>query len=359
VTAGSFENASAVRAALQAIASDPVSGAAALDDPQVMANLLQDLLPDAPRETSLLTMAVVAGLPAMLRGNVSQGMDAQTAIRLAGAALAARTAFTARACEWAATELAVGLGLTDALASPLPEAPAAGLADGPAAGPEHEPTTNRRNAVPGPGSGGTGTRTGSQLKRAALAAGPTSLRPAGRRPKRTAILAATAAATILAVGAGVAVGIELAGAPHTAASGGHAPRTGGHGTSSSPAGSPASSPARTTSSAGPHLYTCSGKVQVRPASYVLSCASATMLLRSLTWSRWSSYGGFGAGQLSIDSCTPNCADGTYENTPVLVTLSDLNGGVGIKPYFTRLVISGSGPTFPLIYHLGRHGPGLT
>lgn len=114
MTAGSFEHASEVRAALQAIVSDPALGASALDTAQMLANLLGDLLPGAPREAQLLVAASAAGLPQMLRGHAGQGMDAVTAITLAAAALAGRTAFTTGACQWAAREVAIALGLDSA-----------------------------------------------------------------------------------------------------------------------------------------------------------------------------------------------------------------------------------------------------
>ena len=107
----SFDRANEARAALQAIVSDPAHGPDALDDSQTTANLLQDLLPDAPRETGLLIAASVAGLPAILRSHVAQGMDIATAISLAAATLTGRTAFPPEACEWVATELAIALGL--------------------------------------------------------------------------------------------------------------------------------------------------------------------------------------------------------------------------------------------------------
>ncbi len=51
----SFEHADEARAALRAIVSDPAHGPDALGNPQATANLLQDLLqdllPDAPRES--------------------------------------------------------------------------------------------------------------------------------------------------------------------------------------------------------------------------------------------------------------------------------------------------------------------
>lgn len=107
----SFEHADDARNALHAIVSDPVHGKDALSSPQTVSNLLQDLLPDAPRETSLLIAAANVGLPAALREHVALGMNVETAIGLVAATLAARTAFSRAACVWVATELAVALGL--------------------------------------------------------------------------------------------------------------------------------------------------------------------------------------------------------------------------------------------------------
>src|ERR1700683_2009078 len=65
--------------ALRVIVSNPVHGVAALSSPQIMANLLKDLLPDAPAEVSILVAAAEAGVATNLRDRVSQGMDAGTA----------------------------------------------------------------------------------------------------------------------------------------------------------------------------------------------------------------------------------------------------------------------------------------
>ena len=96
-------------AALRAIAANPQYGTEALSNPQTMTNLLKDMLPDAPRETNVLIAATGAGVPAALQGFVAQGMDVNTASRLAAGALADRTALTADACAWATGSLATVL----------------------------------------------------------------------------------------------------------------------------------------------------------------------------------------------------------------------------------------------------------
>jgi hypothetical protein len=95
--------------ALRAIAADPRYGAEALSSPQLMTNLLKDMLPDAPREANALITAAGAGVTAALHGYLEQGMDPGMASQLAAGTLADRTALTADACAWATASLAAAL----------------------------------------------------------------------------------------------------------------------------------------------------------------------------------------------------------------------------------------------------------
>src|SRR5271166_5489136 len=108
----SWEHAAEARAALNAIVSDPEHGVAALSSPQTMSNLLKDLLPDAPREKSILVAAAEAGMANTLRDHVAQGMDPSTAIRLTASSFSSTTPFTPEACNWVAGEMAVALGIS-------------------------------------------------------------------------------------------------------------------------------------------------------------------------------------------------------------------------------------------------------
>src|SRR5215472_5287229 len=106
----SWDGRGEARAALHAIVSDPNYGVAALSSPQEMSSLLKDLLPDAQREAGVLVAAAEAGLANTLAGYRAQGMDLGTATALAMESFAARTAFTADACDWAVSELATAAG---------------------------------------------------------------------------------------------------------------------------------------------------------------------------------------------------------------------------------------------------------
>jgi hypothetical protein len=107
-------------AALRAIVADPRYGPSALSNAQTMTNLLKDMLPDAPRESSVLVAASEAGVAGILQSNVSQGMDVTTACRLAAGTFESQTALTPDACHWAVGILASALRLDPARPAPPP-----------------------------------------------------------------------------------------------------------------------------------------------------------------------------------------------------------------------------------------------
>jgi len=108
-----WEHAAEARAALTAIVSDPEYGVAALSSPRAMSNLLKDLLPDAPKEKTVLVAAAEAGLADALREHVAQGMDSETAVRLTASSFSANTSFMPEACTWVAGEFAIALGISE------------------------------------------------------------------------------------------------------------------------------------------------------------------------------------------------------------------------------------------------------
>lgn len=191
-----FEHASEVRDALRAIVADPALGPESLDNTRAAANLLRDLLPDAPRETGLLLAAITAGTPAMLREHITQGMAGGTAISLAAAALASQTAFTPEACQWAVTELAVALGLVPEV-GPVPGAgiPAGQIAP--------HPATEVRADVPVLPAQESTIAPAWPMR--TTAPGPLSPQPAARRPGsgRRMLAVVTTVGVVVAAAAGV------------------------------------------------------------------------------------------------------------------------------------------------------------
>jgi hypothetical protein len=156
-----WEHAAEARAALNAIVTDPEHGVDALSSPRTMSNLLKDLLPDAPREKSLLIAAADAGLADTLREHVSQGMDTSTAIRLTASTFSASTPLSPDACNWVTSEIALALGIS----SPAQAAPGSGQEPG-ASYPSEAPTRDYArppaqvvdSALPSQGIGQAGAR---------------------------------------------------------------------------------------------------------------------------------------------------------------------------------------------------------
>src|SRR5215469_8438635 len=103
-----------VRRAVRSIVRDPEFGVAALSHPQIMTNLLKDLLPDSPRESALLVAAAQCALPEVLQEYLGEGMDLGTASRLTAGWFAKRMPFTRDACRWLVGEIAVALGVDPA-----------------------------------------------------------------------------------------------------------------------------------------------------------------------------------------------------------------------------------------------------
>src|SRR5260221_8224925 len=147
------------RRALQVIVVDLALGPEVLSRPQMMANVLKDLLPDSPREASMLVGAAEAHIPGMLHGNLSQGLDPETAVRLAAATFAERAPFAPEACDWVVGELAIALGIDPALITkPRPQAAATAqdtvVTGGAAPGhpPPRPPSTGSPLSQPPPGA---------------------------------------------------------------------------------------------------------------------------------------------------------------------------------------------------------------
>ncbi len=106
-----WEHADEARAALQAILEDPGLGIAVLSSGWLVANVLEDMLPDAPRERAVLVMAAQANLATALQEYVLQGIDPATAVSLAAVLLENSSPLDPDTCRWIATELAGALGL--------------------------------------------------------------------------------------------------------------------------------------------------------------------------------------------------------------------------------------------------------
>ena len=73
--------------------------------------------------------------------------------------------------------------------------------------------------------------------------------------------------------------------------------------------------------AGTWTYLCEIPVQ-RPEEIMLTCADGGMIVTDITWQTWSSKQALGTGIYSQNMCEPSCAEGTREDVPVTIKLSE-------------------------------------
>jgi hypothetical protein len=86
-------------------------GRRVLDDPRMLGNLVADLLPDLPRERSLLVTAAEADVAGDLERHVEQQrLDADTAVQLVARRLTDRQSIDSAASTWVVAEYATALG---------------------------------------------------------------------------------------------------------------------------------------------------------------------------------------------------------------------------------------------------------
>jgi hypothetical protein len=86
-------------------------GQRVLNDPHILGNLVTDLLPDLPRERSLLVTGAEAGVAAEITRHVQEEhVDPDTAVQLAARMLSEHRAIDPAASMWVASEYAQALG---------------------------------------------------------------------------------------------------------------------------------------------------------------------------------------------------------------------------------------------------------
>jgi hypothetical protein len=121
-------------------------------------------------------------------------------------------------------------------------------------------------------------------------------------------VAATALAAIVAGGAGVLVGAH----------------PGSHSASRLEAGARRLTPAAGAGRGAP-LFVTSAWTGIKPTSIVLS-ADGGNVPYDLRWSQWNDHAAIGQGLVGVESCNPDCAQGTTTPAPVRITLSGVRHG---------------------------------
>lgn len=103
-------------------------------------------------------------------------------------------------------------------------------------------------------------------------------------------------------------------------------------------------PAIAARAAVTYILDCAGEPVARPDQLTLTCADGNEMLDQLVWSDWGQDQAQATGQLTTNTCEPNCANGSTLVVPVKVTASGLVEGEASATYGTiDVTIKGNVP----------------
>ena len=98
----------------------------------------------------------------------------------------------------------------------------------------------------------------------------------------------------------------------------------------------------------PVVISCDGQSERRPASLQIGCATGSVMVSNIHWSRWDRNGARGRGTLVVNSCIykggPTCVEGQTMSYPASLSLGRPASGPGITALTElKLVFSDGGP----------------
>lgn len=109
------------------------------------------------------------------------------------------------------------------------------------------------------------------------------------------------------------------------------------------------------------VLNCANKAEVKPASYIITCADAGIRLQGMHWTSWTATSASGYGTFAENNCTPSCAAGHFIDYRAIATLwgsASVNGHPADRRY-TELTLIFDGSTRPPVYTLKNGKPVAT
>jgi hypothetical protein len=95
----------------------------------------------------------------------------------------------------------------------------------------------------------------------------------------------------------------------------------------------------------PQVIADCGNPAVRPNTIVLACADYGSILEGIAWSSWTATAAHGAGTYRYNTCTPDCANGTFESAPATITVrAPVSTAAGVE--FTTVTWTFTNPGAP-------------
>ena len=120
--------------------------------------------------------------------------------------------------------------------------------------------------------------------------------------------------------------------------------TGGAGAAPGPASASSRTVAVASSKASavkavPRVLSCLSVPEVRPPSYLMSCADANAAWRNVRWVNWGLKTALGTGDLYQNDCQPNCVSGHFHSYAAKVVLSEVTQTKKYGPLYSRATFS--------------------
>jgi hypothetical protein len=91
------------------------------------------------------------------------------------------------------------------------------------------------------------------------------------------------------------------------------------------------------------IFDCTTKSSSAPSSIVLTCADANTVVKDLHWTNWGSATATATGVGSWNTCTPDCAGGTWKSAAVTIRAYRLRGDHYTRVNGSNSSLFGSGP----------------
>ncbi len=103
-----------------------------------------------------------------------------------------------------------------------------------------------------------------------------------------------------------------------------------------------------TAAPQPVLVDCQGRGVVKPESIQIGCATGSVLISGIRWTRWDLNTARGEGELVVNSCIynggPICVEGKTTSYPAQISLAGQASGPGITVFSeVRLTFKNQGP----------------
>jgi hypothetical protein len=92
------------------------------------------------------------------------------------------------------------------------------------------------------------------------------------------------------------------------------------------------------------LPDCLGRPVVKPMSVTLTCADGGFTVENLKWTGWGESFAAATGTGRINDCEPDCADGHFNNYPMLLAVAGRQTCPNGEPAYERVVYAFVGPS---------------